>query len=44
MRHDDTLPAVERFLVLCERYGSEASANGRCRAGPARGRTGIVLA
>ena len=29
MRHDDTLPSVEttmRFLALCERYGSEASA------------------
>ncbi len=44
MRHDDTLPWVDRFLALCERYGSEESANGRCRAGPARGLAGVALA
>ncbi len=43
MRHDDTLPWVDGFLALCERYGSEESANGRCRAGPARGLTGVAL-
>ena len=42
MRHDDTLPSVEttrRFLALCERYDSEASAV----AAVVRGRRAGVL-